>query len=197
MILHWDCLKTGLKYTIKSWSLSGGERQGGLWDAMKSVLGAKLTCHHCVRLRSKNLADFFCSSSISLPLSLFFISASQALPQSVSLSIQREIKQLTMMIKVTGPIKLHMKWLSTLSQHLWQTDAHFSSMENTWRTLNKNYILCLCNCTTLLIDRHAFWVLVVTTICYQYLNRDSFQTLMLNINAAFQNTGKTPSIPSW
>lgn len=28
-----------------------------------------------------------------------------------------------MMMKVTGPMKLHMKWLSTLSQHLGHTDT--------------------------------------------------------------------------
>lgn len=34
------------RYSIKSRSLSGDERQGELSDASKSVFGAKLTCHH-------------------------------------------------------------------------------------------------------------------------------------------------------
>lgn len=158
-----------LKYTIKSWSLSGGERQGGLWDATKSVFGAELTCHRCVDWGAKNLADFSFGSSISLPLSLAFISASRALPHSVSLSIQREIKQLTMMIKVTGPIKLHMKWLSTLSQHLWQRKAHF---QLNGRTHNKNNISSSCSCATIIngnkfIFGYLGWWLCV--ICSQYL----------------------------
>lgn len=109
----------GFKHAIKSRSLSGGERQVGLQGrGRKSVFGAKLSCHH-------NRADFSVSLSPSPPLSASFISVSFA--DSVSLGIQgfdeESEKQLTMMMKVTGPMKLHMKWLSTLSQHLGQGEA--------------------------------------------------------------------------
>lgn len=107
---------------FQTWILRGGEDRSKLGN-MSS--GSKLTCHNCADRgeREKNLEDFSCSSSISIPVSpsiIAFITDSQDLPPSVTLTIQKEIKQLTMMIKVTGPIKLHMKWLSTLSQHLQQ-----------------------------------------------------------------------------
>lgn len=93
----------------------------GRWDCRdrrgKSVTGAKLSCHH-------NRADFSVSSSPSPPLSASFISVS--FRDSVSVGIQggkKKKKRLTMMTKVTGPMKLHMKWLSTLSQHLGRGDA--------------------------------------------------------------------------
>lgn len=97
---------------------------GRIVGCLEICLWRKINLSSPGRLRSKkkkkNPAAFPLSSPIWLPLSHSFISASQSPPHSVSLSIQRKIKQLTMMIKVTGPIKLHMKWLSTLSQHLQQ-----------------------------------------------------------------------------
>lgn len=109
----------GFKHSIESRSLSGGGRQVGFQGRRrKSVFGAKLSCHH-------NRADFSVSSSPSPPLSASFISVS--FPDSVSVGIQQGMekkkKRLTMMTKVTGPMKLHMKWLSTLSQHLGQGDT--------------------------------------------------------------------------
>lgn len=99
------------------------------WEAerivgcLKICLCCKINLSSLRRLGWKTLLSFLSvqpshflylspASLSSHPFSLFC--------HSVSLSIQSKIKQLTMMIKVTGPIKLHMKWLSTLSQHLWQ-----------------------------------------------------------------------------
>lgn len=42
-----------LKYTIESRSLSGGERQGGLWDATGSILGEKINLSTLRQLRSE------------------------------------------------------------------------------------------------------------------------------------------------
>lgn len=111
----------------KSRSLSGGERHRR--TPRKIVLWRKINLSSRRRLRSKKIRlTFPFSSTISLPLSPTFISfiwASQSLPLTLSVSVFKEkIKQLTMMIKVTGPIKLHMKWLSTLSQHLGQRNTH-------------------------------------------------------------------------
>lgn len=150
--------------TVKSWFLSGGKWQEAF--APKCFFGAKLTCYHWCGLCSKNLGAFSFSSSISLPPSLCFISlisASQALFHPVSLSIGLEIKQLTMMIKVTGPIKLHMKWLSTLSQHLWQRNAHFSSMaEHITKTL---FPALNSNAKKFMLGHFGWWLCV---ICSHY-----------------------------
>ena len=100
----------------------------------KIVLWRKINLSSRRRLRSKKKIrlTFPFSSTISLPLSpslISFIWASQSLPLTLSVSVFKEkIKQLTMMIKVTGPIKLHMKWLSTLSQHLGQRNTHTLSL---------------------------------------------------------------------
>lgn len=107
------------KHSIESRSLPSGERQVEFQGRRrKSVFGAKLSCHH-------NQADCSVSSSPSPPLSASFISGS--FPDSVTLRIrgfnEESKKRLTMMMKVTGPMKLHMKWLSTLSQHLGHRDT--------------------------------------------------------------------------
>lgn len=117
------------------------------WEAVRIVgcleicLWRKINLSSLRRLRSRNPADFSLSSTISLPLSLAFISFFFSPFLTLSVSVFKEkYKQLTMMIKVTGPIKLHMKWLSTLSQHLWERNAHFSSGQH---TLQKQYQSCL------------------------------------------------------
>lgn len=70
--LHGNCVNVRLKYTNKSWSLSGGMRQRELSDASKSVFGAKLTCHRQRDRGAKILLLYLSPSSLSShPLSAF------------------------------------------------------------------------------------------------------------------------------
>lgn len=69
----WDFMRVHarLKYTLKSWSLSSGERQKELLNAIEICLWHKFNLS---LLRSKNPADFSFNSTFSLSLSVAFIS---------------------------------------------------------------------------------------------------------------------------
>lgn len=88
--LHGNCVNVRLKYTNKSWSLSGGMRQRELSDASKSVFGAQLTCHrqrdrgakilltfpsvqpsHFLSLSPSSLSSHYLSAFITLSVAVF------------------------------------------------------------------------------------------------------------------------------